>query len=158
MIWPSQISIGQIDHEINEINLQIEEQKILLPVFNDVLKAEALLKNSPKFPFPKIADADENSVIKDADKISSVFEEIAEDNRLNIKNIQANFNSLTSDSKYLSVDITMAGNFFDLYNFLIRCGGIPYIEDIEELRILPDQETGGNIKEIGLKIWLKINN
>ncbi|WP_207682308.1 hypothetical protein [Desulfonema magnum] len=141
---------------------KIEEHKILLPVFNDLLKKDRRLKEQIKdWPFlpPSSSDgsvAEIKPTINDTDKISSVFQKIAQKNHFRIEAIQPDENLLSDNSKYLIIRITMRGKFLNLYNFLIQTLKIPYMAHIEQIQVQADQESEGDTHKISLKIWLEI--
>ncbi len=162
MIWPYQRTLNDTDSEIRRIETEIEEHKILLPVFNDLLKKDRRLKELIKdWSFlPSSTSGGSVTEIKptinDTDKISSVFQEIAQKNHFKVEAIQQDRNLLSDNSKYLIIRIAMRGTFLNLYNFLIQTGKIPYAAHIEQVQIRTDQESEGDAHKINLKIWLEI--
>ena len=160
VIWPRQKEFRETDIEINKIKARIEEQKILFPVFNDLRKKEQNLKDmmtSLSF-LSEDADNETEPTTADPDKIASAFQEIARNSDFRVETIQPDVKSLADDSGYLIIRMSIRGNFSDLHNFLIRIVKVPYVAHIEQIQIRPDRKTKGKIKEISLKIWIKIQD
>ena len=147
-IYPYQKFLAELDRDITRIETQIEEQKILFPVYKD-LSERASVKRPVVLPFPQKAKLDRN----ETERISFIFEEIARKSNLELSSIVPDVTSLLEESGLLSVSALMKGNYFDFRNFLTELGGIPYLEHIEEIRIQPS----GGAKEFRLKVWLALN-
>ncbi len=149
MIYPGQMALNEMDEEIMKSSAQIEEQKILIPVLDNILKKEALLKEVEALPFPSLKSG-VKLTLSDTGKISSIFQKMARDHQFQVKSARPDVKSLIDDSEYLIMTLVMQGNFFHLYNFLIQLSGIPYVAHVEEIRI----DAVGKDREIRLKIWL----
>jgi len=145
IIFPSQKTVEDLDQEINQLNGRIEEQRILTPVFHNLLQ-RAKMKGPTRLPSPeksKLSHGDMNA-------ISTVFQDIARRCNLKLDEVTTDVNSLVQESGYLVMRIQISGNFFDFRKFLVDIGSIPYLEHIEEVSI----RSGNASKELSLKIWL----
>lgn len=145
VIYPQQTSLAEADMEIKELKGRIEEQKILYPVFQDLLR-KADFKGAEGLPFPKRARLKQN----DAVKILSIFQNVAKKNKLTLVDIKSDIESLVDSSGYMKIDLAIEGRFHDLRNFMLSIGELPYLEHIERIQIHPMQEE----KAINLKIWI----
>lgn len=145
IIVPSQKTEQELDREIAKLNSRLEEQRILTPVFHNLLE-RAKMKGPTGLPSPeksKLTHGDMNA-------ISTVFQDIAGRHNLKVDEIATDVNSLMQESGYLVMRLHLSGNFFDIRKFLVDLGSIPYLEHIEEIGI----RSGRASKELNLKIWM----
>ena len=145
IIFPSQKTAADLDQEIDKLNARIEEQRILTPLFHNLLQ-RAKKKGPTGLPAPeksKLSHGDMNA-------ISTVFQEIAGRHNLKLDEVTTDVNSLVQESGYLVMRLQLSGNFFDFRKFLVDIGSVPYLEHIEEVSI----RSGNASKELNLKIWL----
>ena len=145
VIYPQRISLAEADLDIKKLKVRIEEQKILYPIFKNLLK-KARVKDTEALPFPKKAKLMRNETAK----ISSIFQEIAQKSNLVLKEIIPDVGALISGAGYLKLNLTVKGKFLDLRNFMLQLGELPYLEHIERIQIRSVQDS----KEISFKILL----
>jgi len=144
-IFPRYITLVQMDKQITSLNADIEEQKILYPVFKDLLK-EALARAPEGLPFPEKVKLERDKT----DKIALTFQELAKKSNLEIEEVITDVDSLIDDSGFLMLNVIIKGDMFDLRNFLVKLGEIQYIEHIERVQI----RTLDKNKEMRLKLWI----
>ncbi|MDY6972693.1 MAG: hypothetical protein SV775_10240 [Thermodesulfobacteriota bacterium] len=147
VIWPYQKLLAGLDGEIKNIESQIERQEILFPIYKDLLKmvnAETL----GGLPFPERAELDRDKTAE----IPYICKEIARKNNLEVASVVPNLQSLAKRPGLLPITALLRGDLFDLRNFLIQLGGVPYLEHIEEIRI---QSVEG-YKEFRVKFWMAL--
>lgn len=146
-IYPYYKALGGMDMEIRKINVKIDEQKILYPVFQELLK-RSRIKEPTRLTLP------EKEILSRADtgRILSIFQEIAERSNLEIKSVQPDVDALIDNSEHLMVDVAMRGTFFDFRNFFLQLGELPYLKHIERFQI----KTEEDVREINLRIWLSL--
>ena len=146
-IYPYHKALGGMDTEIHEITAKIDEQKILYPVFKELLK-RSQIKEPSSLTLP------EKEILSraDTDRILSIFREIAERSNLEVKSVQPDVDGLIDNSEHLMVDVAMTGDFFDFRNFFLQLGELPYLKHIERFQI----KTEGDVREINLRIWLSL--
>jgi len=145
MIYPQQTSLAETDMEIKDLKGRIAEQKILYPVFQDLLR-KAHFKGAEGLPFPKRARLEQDDTVK----ILSIFQNVAKRNHLTLVDIKSDIESLVDSSGYMKIDLAVEGRFFDLRNFMLDLGELPYLEHIERIQIRSIQE----MKAADLKIWI----
>jgi hypothetical protein len=145
VIYPQHLSLAEADLDIKKLKVSIEEQKILYPIFQDLLK-KVRVKDTEALPFPKKAKLMRNETAK----ISSIFQEIAQKSNLVLKEIIPDADALISGAGYLKLNLTVKGNFLDLRNFMLQLGELPYLEHIERIQIRSVQDS----KEISFKFFL----
>ncbi len=145
VIYPQHISLAEADLDIKKLKVRIEEQKILYPIFQNLLK-KTRVKDTESLPFPKKTKLMHNETAK----ISSIFNEIAQKSNLILKEIIPDVDALIGGSEYLKLNLTVKGEFLDLRNFMLHLGELPYLEHIERIQIRSVQDS----KEISFKIFL----
>ena len=136
-------NIREKETEISAVKVQIDQQKILSPVFKDLIK-RSKMKAPVDLPFPK----KEKLPRDDTEKILPAFQEIAAKSNLKIKSYLPDVESLVDGSEQMMMDVVVKGDFFDFQNFLIQLGELPYLEHIERFKMRPVEGT----KEISLRI------
>ncbi len=146
-VHPNQKSLAGLDMEIKKLDGQIKEQKILFPVYETLLK-KGKFKKPGAFPFPQKAKLGRH----ETERISLIFGEKARKSNLSLVDVIPDVESLSEDSGVLTVNMLMKGNFLDFRDFLIHLGEIPYVENIEEIKIQPAE----GIKEFSLKVSLSL--
>ena len=145
VIYPQHISLADADLDIKKLQERIEEQKILYPVFKNLLK-KAHLKDIEGLPFPK-----KTKLTRDeTGKIVSIFRKITQKSNLTLKEITPNVDALISDSGHLKLNLIVKGEFLDLRNFMLQLGELPYLEHIERIQIRSVQDS----KEISFNVFL----
>ena len=148
VVYPSQMSLVEMDTEINRLNAEIEAQDILYPVFLNLLK-KTRLKDEGRF-----SRAKKTKIARDdTGKILSVFQGIAQKSNLKLTDILPDTDSAITGSGYLPVNVTVNGEFFNFRNFLCHLDEIPYVEHLERVRIQMTAQEPERL-EFRLKIWL----
>jgi hypothetical protein len=143
IILPSQKTSAELDRDIQKVNDQIEEQRILRPVFESLLKRAkqedpTQLPTAPKF---KLASGGIN-------EITDVLREIARRNNLEIKDISTDVAALMKNTKDMLMQINLTGNFMQFRDFLLDLSAISALEQIEEIKIRAIEGT----REYNLRI------
>jgi len=146
--YSSRKSLATLDMKITKIRGHIEEQKVLYPLYKELLE-KIQVKGSDILPSPIKSKLPRDKT----EEISVIFGEIAERCHLEAVSIIPDVMSLADGSGLLLVNAVMKGDFFDFRKFLIELGGVPYLEHIEEIHI---REAKGG-KELRLKIWLALS-
>lgn len=145
VIYPQRISLAGADLDIKKLKGRIEEQKLLYPIFQNLLK-KVRVKDTEGLPFPKKAKLARD----ETGKISSIFQKIAQKSNLTLKEITPDIDALIGGSRYLKLNLIVKGEFLDLRNFMLQLGELPYLEYIERIQIRSVQDS----KEISFKILL----
>ncbi len=145
VVYPQRISLAEADLDIKKLKVRIEEQKMLYPVFQNLLK-KARVKDTEGLPFPKKTKLTRDEILK----ISSIFQKITQKSNLILKEIIPDVDALISDPGYLKLNLIIKGEFSDLRNLMLQLGELPYLEHIERIQIRSVQDS----KEISFKILL----
>lgn len=134
--------------EIKTIRYEIEEQKVVFPVYKDMLK-EMEVDGPEVLTFPIKIRLSEDKI----ERIPIRFAEIARKCNLEAVSIIPDVMSLDRNSGCLLVNVFVKGCFFDFRKFLIELGRVPYLEHIEKVHIQRTMEG----KELKVKIWLALS-
>jgi len=145
IIIPAQKSSAELDRDIDKLNAHIDEQRILRPIFDNLLK-QVKKKGPTELSVTKKNKLDRG----DVSTISERLLEIARRNDLKLHNIQTDVNALENNADYLLIRIHASGDFLKFRDFLVDLGNIPSFERFEEIQIRAIE----NSREFKLKIWL----
>ena len=136
---------AELDKEFVRISDRIEEQRILKPVFESLLK-QAKKKNPTELPSAKKAALGRT----DISKLSENLQEMAFRHGLKIQDLNTDVSAFAGKSGFLQIRINLTGAFMDFRDFLVDLGTIPSLETIEEIQIRAIE--GG--REFSIKIWM----
>ncbi len=145
IILPSEKAADELEQEIKILNTRIEEQRILTPVFHSLLKRSKVAPPSD-LPVPEKSKL----TYGDVNTISNVFQEIAVRHSLTLEDVKTDVSSMVEGTGYLSMQLRLNGDFYNLREFLVDLGSIPSLEHIEEVHIRPQKKT----RELEIKLWL----
>jgi hypothetical protein len=150
-LYPLQSSLNQQDRDLAKTKARIEEQRLLFPLYQDLL----LLGKGQKIDSNFLAASSKAGLSLDQlANISILFKTIAQEGGLEAVSVTPDVKSLTNNSKSISVLLIVRGDFLKLRRFLFELEKLPYMEHIEEIQI---QEAVGG-KEFRLKTWLAVNS
>ena len=144
-ILPAMQSSAGLDMEIKKIKDSMDEQKILTPVYNNLLKKTTFKKTkgveAPKKK--KLAQGDTRKIIE---RLNS----IAKNSNITLVDITPDVDTLIGGSGYLLIKIFAKGEFINLHQFLFQLCELPFLEFIEQIKITSVRNT----KEFRLKVWM----
>jgi len=144
-ILPAMQSSAGLDMEIKKIKDSMDEQKILAPVYNNLLKKTTFKKTkgveAPKKN--KLAQGDTRKIIE---RLNS----IAKNSNITLVDITPDVDTLIGGSGYLLIKIFAKGEFINLHQFLFQLCELPFLEFIEQIKITSVRNT----KEFRLKVWM----
>jgi hypothetical protein len=146
-IVPQQVAVTRLDNKIAGIQFQIEEQKRLQPYYQ-MLHAGPQSGRSKVLPFPARSPLSRTQI----DTVSLIIREQARQAHIDMVAASPDLNTLGGEQKFLLVNATFKGDFFNFRKFLIGLGGVPCLEGIEEIRIQQNEDS----MEFRLKLWLAI--
>ena len=145
IIIPTQKTSAELDRDIDKLNARIDEQRILRPIFDNLLK-QIKKKGPTELPVTK-----KNKLARgDISRLSERLLEIARRYDLKLHDIQTDVNALENNADYLLIRIHASGDFKKFRDFLVDLGNIPFLEQIEEIDIRAIE----NSREFKLKVWL----
>ncbi|MBW2570218.1 MAG: hypothetical protein JRE47_12870 [Deltaproteobacteria bacterium] len=136
------------NREIKALCYEIEEQKVVFPVYSNLLDKMPVI-GPEVLAFPAKTRLSEDKI----EEIPMRFAEIAQKCKLEAVSIIPDVMSLDRDSGRLLVDVFVKGDFFNFRKFLIEIGRVPYLEHIEKVHIQRTMEG----KELKVKMWLALS-
>ena len=145
MIYPDYRTLATLDKNIKQLNTKIETQELLFPLFQKML-TEIDLKLPGGGAFPK----EEKLTQEKAERIVSVFYELADKSGLKVVEVSPDVESTLNGSGFLLMNVVVKGDFSELREFLLELGHLPYLEKIEQIKL---QNIDGG-KEVRLRVWL----
>lgn len=144
-IFPNYIAYSNINHEIEELEVQIEEQKILSPIFED-LRDKARFEKPQDLPFPEKEALPKN----ETGRISLIIQNVVQKNGFALDRIVTDMSSLAAESETLKMSVYMIGDFMQLRPVLLQLGALPYLSHIETIQI--ERFDGRN--KVMLALWI----
>lgn len=146
IIHPSFKQVDQLDRAISGIQRKINSQKILLPLYLDLVKkGEEKVLGTLLLPEPKVLPKES------IDLIPSIFKGIARKSGMDLVAVSPDFTTLARGGDAILINATARGGFSGVRMFLVELGKVPYVKQIEEMEI----KQRANDKELKLTIWLR---
>jgi hypothetical protein len=145
IIIPTQKTSAELDKDIQRTGDRVEEQRILAPVFQSLLK-RAKKKYQTELPLTPKAKLDR----ADISKVSENLQEMAFRHDLKVQDLTTDVTSAIGKSGYLRMRINLTGNFMNFRDFLVDLGTIPSLEIMEDFQIRAIEGS----REFKLNIWL----
>ena len=146
-IYPYQRSLGVIDVKTAQSLDRIRKQKVLLPLYEEMIK-KGEGKAREGLPLPEKKGLSR----KEIDTVSSLFKKMADKYDMLVVSVSPDVATISEVSDDVMVSVRLRGKFYDFRKFLVELGGVPFLDRVEEIEIT--QETGH--KEFYLKVWLTI--
>jgi|WetSurMetagenome_2_1015567.scaffolds.fasta_scaffold04258_2 hypothetical protein len=149
-LFPLQSSLNEQDEDMAKMKARIEEQKVLFPLYKELL----LLEKTQKRGLNALPASGKTGLSMDQlGNVSYLLKKIAQEGSLEAVSVNPDVKSLTNNSKSISVLLVVRGDFLKLRRFLFELEKLPYLEHIEEIQI---QEAAEG-KEFRLKTWLAVS-
>ncbi len=147
-IVPLKKSKADLGRKIQDIQLMIDSQETLLPVYR-LLKERLLVDINRALPFPDKVCLPQGQT----DEIFSVFREKAKKYNMEILSIVPDLVSMDEKSRFLKVSAVFKGEILNFRKFFIAVGTIPYLEHIEMIDIQQNKEG----KKFKMDFWVAIS-
>lgn len=146
-IFPAHQTLKELDTKIVTLQSQVEEQNMLFPLFVQLLQRSR--QEAPSMlpaPEPKKLPRGETALL------TKLFRDIARKNNIEVVSLRPDVESLIASSGRFKMLAELSGSFYDLRSFLIQAGGIPYLEEIEHLRLegAPEERT----LKVAMRFWV----
>jgi len=145
IIIPSEKTSAELDRDIKSINDRIEEQRILRPVFESLLK-RAKKEDLTESPLTQTQAL--NPASGDINAITNLLREVARSHDLVMKDISTDVAALMKNTGTMQMRINITGDFMKFRDFLIDLSAVSVLEQIEEIQIRAVEGT----REFDLKI------
>ena len=144
-IVPTQRESAALDSRIEKLNSQIEEQKILKPIYQNLLKKVQLAPPEGIVPVQK-----KKLEKSETDEIAGRLNDMAVRHNLILAKYTPKVETIISGSGLFMVDFRLKGAFIDLQPFLMELCQTPYLERIEHFQIRAVRESN----QFQFRIWL----
>jgi len=147
MVVPSYFAIGKAEAKRVRISKEVNEQRLLAPVFGQLVKKRRELNESN-------ADLPERDAMP-RDAAGGVAEKLtgmAGGARLQMVGITVDLNALVSDVRLMRIDLVLRGKLMDYRVFLDQLIAVPHVEFIERLRIMAVPEG----REYRMRVWVAL--
>jgi hypothetical protein len=147
-LYPMQASLSRLDEDIALMKARTEEQKILCPLYRDLL-LKAVKQNSEL-----LLDSVKTPLLEDqVDSTTNLLRNIAQECGLEAVSVTPEAKSVAPSSKFMAVSLVLRGNYLKLRKFLLELEKLPFMEHMEELQIQEAFEG----QEVRLKTWVAIS-
>lgn len=144
-IFPNYIAYSNIENEIDTLKNQIEEQKILSPIFT-ALSDKTRFKEPENLPFPTKEKLPKEETLN----LSGIIQNIILSNDFKINSILTDVSGLIDGSGLLKMNIDISGAFMNLRDLILQLGSLPYLDHIENIRV----DNTNDRQRILLKLWI----
>lgn len=141
-IVPSNKEIAKLDSDISATKTKIEVQEQLGPAYRQLTEKLKLIDKKAVLITPKPIDRAQLGSLNL--KISA----LAEKSRMTLVAVYPDTASTESGVYYAS----LRGKFLDFRNFLVELGALPYLSDVQEIKI----QTSSGIREFNIKMKLLV--
>lgn len=146
-LLPANRTLVDLEEGNAVIQYRIDEQKALAPLYQ-ALREKSGQKESAILPLPEKGKLSRDKV----ETLPRVIEATVKSSGMTFGSAVPNLGALTGDAQFIQMDVVLRGNFINFRKFLIALGGIPYLEQIEEIAI----QAKPDVKEYRLKLWIAI--
>jgi hypothetical protein len=144
-ILPARKESAALDFQIENLENRIEEQRILTPIY------ESLLKKTQREPAEDIKAIEKKSINRgETEQVVDWFTEMAKASRLKLVNFSPSIETILGNSDHLEIDMTLQGEFINMHPFLLEVCEMPYLKQLKSFQIESDKD----IRQIQLRVWL----
>ena len=148
-IVPSQRTLRTLDGKIAATKVGIEEQKALISIYQTLKQRSEVQRTQSPGVRPLPLPVKTGQVGIDLDQLTDAVKAISRTAKLEMISLVPALNSLEGNSKAIVVEAAVRGELSSCRQFLISMGGLPYVEQIEELQF--HQQPEGT--EMRIKFW-----
>lgn len=149
-IWPHQQAARQLTLQIDALQRQISDQKLLAPIYRRF--TEILGDTQPAelgdLPLPR----PERLTSEQMAGIELLFRRLAEQSQLAVRQVGADMNSMINETGELKLALELQGSFSNLRGFMLKLGELPYLSHIERIEV--QRATGLHGLHMELDLWL----
>lgn len=136
VVIPYQKKLEAMDIQIKDLRNEKAKQEEYIPLFKDIItKVKIEMPGSLPSPDPEKLNSSEAAHLK------SYFQKIADENRFLLESINPDMDSLTENTRYLKVKLSLKGKFSAFQDVLTDLGRLPFFESIEQAQIKGDLDT-----------------
>ena len=147
IILPYSHSLKRADEEIVSLKEQLAKQEMQYPLY------QALVKELRERSVENLTFAERGTLDKDdISKISAIMKSLADTHGMLFGRSVPDINSMINNKGMILVDVMVEGTLAEFREFINGLSAIPYLQDIEEIKIQPMEKN----RQFSLKIWLAV--
>lgn len=146
-IIPANRSTAQLEVKTKDVKFRIEEQRVLAPLYKS-LREKGEKKESEFLPLPAKGKLSKSEI----STLPVSFGAAAKMSGMSLVSATPELNSMSGDAQFLVINTILRGDFINFRKFLVNLGGLPYVQQIEEISIKQIPDT----REFKLKIWVAV--
>jgi hypothetical protein len=147
VVLPNSRKMAELSTKSADVQFQLEEQRALSP-FQKSLQDKSAKKESEILPLPAKGTLAQAKIRT----LPTTFSAAAKMSGMSLVSAIPTFTALPGGAQFLSVNVLLRGDFINFRKFLINLGGIPYVQQIEEVAIQQKLDS----KEFRLKVWVAV--
>ncbi|MFH1980890.1 MAG: hypothetical protein ABIL58_03515 [Pseudomonadota bacterium] len=145
MIYPNFKGLNALEEEAVVLRKQLEEQKMLMPVFSEMVKRSKSARKSP-LPFPErrpLTTDDIRAALID-------MKQRAEEMHLEVTDIVPGIRGFVENAQRVVVNISLLGDLKDFKSFLLSVSAEPYVDAIQTIQIVAQTDRS----QFRLTLWI----
>jgi len=128
-IVPAFFPIAETEWDIEQVEIELERQRKLFPVFVRLLKASR--ETSPEvLPLPETTKLSRGNT----GQATGMLRDVAAESNLQVESISPDMQTILKGSKYLKVKAVFNGDIEEFRDLLVKLGGVPYLQHIHTLK------------------------
>ncbi len=147
LVVPSYLAIGKAEARRVKIETQVKAQRLLAPVFGQLVKKRRELNESTAALTVRTALARD-----DASGVADALTHLATGSRMQMAGINLDLNAMVNEVRLMQVDMVLRGNLADYRSFLNQLIAVPHVEFIERVRIMAIPDG----REFRMRVWVAL--
>ena len=149
LVYPEMRTITRVEGEIAAARASIEQQKILFPVYRELL---AVYQNATAGTLPRVTRVP--LAQGEMGGVAATIADMAREKGLEVRSVTPNPDSLAAGGGLISVRCVLGGDFTALRAFYLALGALPSLAHVERLQV-EDVYAGRTYR---LDLWLALEN
>ncbi|MEW5774089.1 MAG: hypothetical protein AB1916_11270 [Thermodesulfobacteriota bacterium] len=149
LVYPEMRAIARVEGEIAAARARIEQQKILYPVYRELM---SVYQNATSGALPRVSRVPLAQA--DLGGVSTAIADMAREQGLEVRSVTPDPGSLAGGGGLISVRCVLSGDLGALRNFYLSLGTLPSLAHVERLQA-EDVYSGRTYK---LDLWLALEN
>jgi len=149
LVYPEMRNVTRVEEEIVATRDKIEQQKILFPVYRELLSA---FQNATAGTLPRVARKPLPQAEMGA--VAATIADMAREQGLAVRSVTPDPDSLAAGGGLISVRCILSGELAGLRNFYLSLGTLPSLAHVERLQV----EDTFAARVYRLDFWLALEN
>jgi len=144
MIYPNIKGLAQLEAESVTLRKQLEEQKMLMPVFAEMLNRTKGMKDNP-LPMPERQPLSTDEIRSALGKLR----QRAEGMNLEVTDIVPGIRGFVENAQRVVVDISLTGDLSSFKSYLLSLNADPFIDIIQSIQVVSQTDRS----QFRLTVW-----